>query len=162
MLLKTFNATDLGCPRSFRHLRSSITLAFLIMLLSKLGQLLVPGNGIAHNISELLLVLVIVLTSHTSSSLILVLIFILTHITSRQKRLSCVLKMIKVTHFWLLRGVGSEVSCNRVSDFAGLHHSCLLCIICRLSQTLGCVIDSCQEGCLITPMACFGRGKQLL
>ena len=75
------------------------------MLLSKLSQLLVPSDGVTHDISELLLVLVIILTSHTSSSLILVLILMLTHIASRQKSLSCILKMIKVTHLWLLRGV---------------------------------------------------------
>ena len=72
------------------------------MFLSQSSQLLVPGDGVTHDISKLLLVLVIVLTSHTSSSLILVLILILTHITSRQKSLSSVLKMIKVTHLWFL------------------------------------------------------------
>lgn len=79
----------------------------MLFLLHHLSNLLVPGDSVTHDVSELLLVLVVVFASHTPRSLILILTLIASNVTSGQKRLSSALKVIKITHFRGLRSIGS-------------------------------------------------------
>jgi len=80
--------------------------------------LLVASDGVAHDVSEFLLVLIVVLTSHTSGGFILGISLSLLHVTSGQKGLSCITQMVEITHRRSFTGIGCQVSGDRVSDFA--------------------------------------------
>ena len=80
--------------------------------------MLVASDGVTHDVSEFLLVLVIVLTCHTSGGFILSISLSLLHVASGQKGLSCVAQMVEITNRRSFTGVGCQVSGDRVSDFA--------------------------------------------